>query len=82
MHIQLPIKQQHIVTFILGCFYITVLLFRVIGVQVNYIAVLVGLVRLHKGFVLIIREILAIGILEQIESGSLVIKLVIGKHTV
>ena len=81
VHVQLPVHLQHAVAFVLGGLYVAVLLVLIVRVEVNQVALLVGLRILDEVLIFLESEVLALHVFQQGELGGAVVKLLVRQHS-
>ena len=80
--IQLAIHHQHIVAFVLGSFYICILSISVVGIEIYHLTIFICLIFLHLLSIFIQGVMLTVGILQEEILFSLVIIVILTKHTI
>ena len=80
--IELSVKKQNTVTLRLGIFYICILCFFVISIEIYSHFILVGLIILYKGTVFLKSEIFSVHVLEKSEILGTIIEIGLRKHAV
>ena len=81
-HIKLSVKQQDIIALVVGRFNIAILLIFVVGIEIDEVALLVGLSVLDERLVLLESEVFSFGVFQQSELLGAVIEIVLSKHAV
>ena len=82
MAVKLAIHHQNIITFVLCCFYEAELGVLVSSIEINDIAILVGLIALDALAIILEREEFAFSVFEQGKVHSPLAELLVGKHAV
>ena len=78
--VELPLHEQHAVSFCLCSFDVCVFGLFVVGVKVDDVAVLVGLVVFYKCVVLVVGKVFAVDVLEEGERLGAVVEIRFGKQ--
>ena len=81
-HVQLAVHQQHVVAFVFGGFDVAELFFRIVGIQIDEVAFLVGLLALCQVLIFVVGVVMGIGVFEQGELVGFVVEVFLCQHAV
>ena len=80
--VELSVEQEHAVAFVFGCLYVAVLRFWVGGIEIDDVAVFVGLRGLDEVAIFVVGEIFAVDVFEQRVFGGTVVEVRLREHTI
>ena len=82
VYVQLAVHNQYIVAFVFGVLDVAVLFVGVVGIQIDKVAVFVGLIVSHRFFVFFECEILTVHVFQQGKFFAFFVEFLIAEHSV
>ena len=80
--IELTFHQEYRIALLLGCLDIRILLFLIVGVEINQVAILIGLVVLNQRLVLLESKVLSLNIFQKCEVLGALVEIFLREHSV